>query len=103
MTAEEGHPAGVLIRALEPVAGVEIMRARRGREELTNGPGRLTQALAIGPELQRHPLDRAPLWIEAGRRVAEDAIVIARRIGIRKGAEEPLRYYDGRSRWVSRR
>lgn len=103
VTGEEGHPAGVLIRALEPTAGEELMRRRRGRHELTSGPGRLTQALAIGPELQRHPLQRPPLWIQRGPPVPEEALVVTTRVGISKGVGRPLRFYDDRSRWVSRR
>ncbi len=49
VTGEVGHPAAVLIRALEPIQGRAIMRARRGRPELTNGPARLTEALAVDP------------------------------------------------------
>lgn len=102
VTGEEGHPAGVLIRALEPVEGEPVMRERRGREELTNGPGRLTQALAIGPELQRHPLDRSPLFVAVGPPVPEERVGVGPRIGITRAAERPLRFWDIRSRWVSR-
>jgi len=103
VTDRDGHPAAVLIRALEPFDGEEVMRRRRGRAELTNGPARLTGALGIGPELQRHPLVEAPLWIEKGPRVPEADVVTTVRIGISKGADMPLRFYDRRSRWVSRR
>jgi DNA-3-methyladenine glycosylase len=99
----EGEPAGVLIRALEPIDGTETMRARRGRPELTNGPARLAQALGVGPELQRHALDRPPLWVGEGEPVPEDKVVVTTRIGISKGAEQQLRFYDRRSDWVSRR
>ena len=103
VTGPEGEPAGVLIRALEPIEGVEVMRQRRGRTELTNGPARLAEALAVGPELQRHRLDRSPLWVGRGEPVPEDEIVITTRVGITKGTERQLRYYDARSSWVSRR
>jgi len=105
VTTAEGRPAGVLLRALEPVLGQEVMRERRGRSELTSGPARLTQALGIsGPELQRHPLDRAPLRILSGpAAVPEEEVVRTTRIGISRGAELDLRFYDRRSRWVSRR
>jgi len=103
VTDAEGIPAAVLIRAAEPVAGRELMRARRGREELTNGPGRLGTAFAIGPALQRHPLDSPPLWIQAGESVPDDARVRTTRIGISKGTDLKLRFYDRRSDWVSRR
>jgi len=103
VTGPEGFPAGVLIRALAPSEGLEAMRRRRGRTELTNGPARLAQALAVGPELQGHRLDRAPLWLEQGDAVDDEHVAIATRIGIRLAADLPLRFYDRRSRWVSRR
>ena len=104
VTTGEGRPAGVLIRALEPVLGEDVMRERRGRSELTSGPARLTQALGVGPELQRHELGRAPLRILSGTRpVPDEAAVRATRIGISRGTELELRFYDERSRWVSRR
>lgn len=104
VTGEAGTPAGVLIRALEPLEGLDTMRARRdGRDELTNGPGRLTQALAIGRELQRHPLDRPPLRIEPGERVPESHVRRSSRIGISRAVDLPYRFTDDRSRWLSRR
>ena len=103
VTDREGHPAAVLIRALEPVDGIAIMRRRRGRDELTNGPARLTAAMGIGPEFQRHVLVTAPVWIEAGTAVPAADIVTTARVGITKGADMLLRFYDRRSRWVSRR
>ena len=103
VTDREGYPAAVLIRALEPVEGEDVMRRRRGRAELTSGPARLTKALGIGPDLQRHPLSGAPLWLESGTGVPRADIMTALRVGISKGADMPLRFYDRRSRWVSRR
>lgn len=103
VTGPEGRPAGVLIRALEPLDGEDVMRERRGRDELTNGPARLAEALGVGPDLQRHRLDRPPLWIEAGDGSSEASIVVTTRIGISKAKDRALRFYDDRSRWVSRR
>ncbi len=103
VTGEAGYPAGVLIRALEPVEGEGTMRRRRGRDDLTNGPARLTQALAVGPELQRHPLDRPPLLLAEGEPVPDPRVVAATRIGISRATERELRFYDADSRWVSRR
>lgn len=103
VTGEEGYPAGVLIRALEPVGGEETMRRRRGRDELTNGPARLTQALGLGPELQRHPLHRPPLLLAEGEAVAESTVVATTRIGISRATERELRFYERDSPWVSRR
>lgn len=103
VTDVEGSPHGVLIRAVAPVHGEGIMRSRRGRDELTNGPARLAQALGLGPDLQGHPLDAPPVWIEEGSPVPPGSLVTTTRIGITKGAASPLRFYDERSPWVSRR
>lgn len=102
----EGYPAAVLLRALEPVEGLEAMRRRRpGRREreLTSGPGRLCRALAIGPDLQRHRLSEAPLLIGAGEPVPSRHVVRTTRIGISRGAQKKWRFYDRRSAFVSRR
>jgi len=70
VTREEGHGSAVLVRALEPVRGAELMRRRRGnvrREtDLTNGPGKLCQALGIDGALDGARLDRRPLRSLAG-------------------------------------
>jgi len=103
VTAAVGVPHGVLVRALEPADGLEWMRRRRGRDELTNGPARLVQALGLGPELQGHVLRRPPVWIAAGAAVPDEYLVRTPRIGIRQAADWPWRFFDGRSSWVSRR
>jgi DNA-3-methyladenine glycosylase len=103
---EAGVGAAVLIRALEPVDGVEQMRSRRGPvadSELTNGPGKLTEALGIGLEMNGLALTGGPLVIEPraadGREVQ---IVTGPRIGITKAADLPWRFCDARSGYVSR-
>ena len=103
VTDAEGYPAAVLIRALAPLDGRDVMQQRRGRSELTNGPARLAQALAIDADRQRHPLDRAPLWLGSGVPVPEEQVVRTTRVGITRGTQRDLRFYDDRSRWVSRR
>lgn len=103
VTGPEGYPAGVLLRALDPLEGIEAMRRRRGRDELTNGPARLAQALAVGPELQGHRFDRRPLSLHPGAPVPGAATEVTTRIGISRAADRPLRFYDRRSRWISRR
>lgn len=103
VTGPEGTPAGVLVRALEPVAGHDVMRRRRGRDDLTNGPARLTQALGIGPDLTGHRYDVPPLEWLVGQPVEEDDVCVTTRIGISRAADLPLRFYDRRSRWVSKR
>lgn len=103
---EEGVGAAVLIRALEPVDGIELMRERRRvarDEELCNGPGKLTQALGIGLSLNGTSLEDGPIEIlrrEAGAR--EPRVVIGERIGISKAGDLPWRFCDADSRHVSR-
>jgi DNA-3-methyladenine glycosylase len=103
---EEGVGAAVLIRALEPVDGVEVMRARRGvrsDEELCSGPGKLTQALGIGLSLNGSSLVDGPIEVlarESGAR--EPRIVVGERVGITKAVELPWRFCDADSRHVSR-
>jgi len=107
VTEPDGDPAAVLIRALEPVAGIELMRARRalrrgdaerpftGRDaDLCRGPGNLTRALAITGAQNRAPLDGGPLRIERGpRRARALPIAWSPRIGIRVGEDRPWRAY----------
>jgi DNA-3-methyladenine glycosylase len=103
---EEGVGAAVLIRALEPVEGVELMRRRRRvarDEELCNGPGKLTQALGIGLSLNGTSLVDGPIEVH-GREAGAPAprTVVGERIGITKAADLPWRFCDADSRHVSR-
>jgi DNA-3-methyladenine glycosylase len=100
---DEGTGAAALIRALEPVEGIDLMRERRGMErpeDLCNGPGKLTQALGIWLDLNGTPLVDGP--IEILPREAEPEIAIGTRIGINKAVELPWRFCDRDSRCVSR-
>ena len=102
----EGVGAAVLIRALEPIEGVELMEARRGgveRRALCSGPGKLTQALDIELHHNGGDLARGPVVFE--ERPAEWSgmpIVVDRRIGITKAAELPWRFCAAGSRFLSR-
>jgi DNA-3-methyladenine glycosylase len=91
-----GEGAAVLIRALEPTHGLEAMRARRGRDDLTSGPGKVGQALAAGPEWNGRPVELVAG--EGGREV-----VATTRIGITRGVERPWRFLDPDSPYVSGR
>ena len=102
-----GEGAAVLIRALEPLDGVAEMRARRGPhlrlEDLCSGPGKLTQALGIGLELNGTSLLDGP--IRFGPPVAarpEIELAVGPRIGITKAVELPWRFCAAGSRHVSR-
>ena len=102
----EGEGAAVLIRALEPLDGIDAMRARRGLhrlEELCSGPGKLTQALGIGLDLNTTSLLDGP--IRLGPPVRERPaveLVIGPRVGITKAVDLPWRFCALGSRYVSR-
>jgi DNA-3-methyladenine glycosylase len=104
----EGHGVGaaVLIRALEPVDGIELMRRRRGLErveDLCSGPGKLTQALGIGLSLNGSSLVDGPIEILTREPAArEPSVVIGERVGITKAMELPWRFCDADSQHVSR-
>ena len=102
---EEGSASAVLIRALEPKAGLEAMRARRGLDDaraLCSGPGKLCQALDVTIAHNGLPLDRAPFELRARPADAPVEIAIGPRIGITKAAEHPWRYGLKGSRFLSR-
>ena len=101
---EAGHGAGVLIRALEPTAGLERMRSRRRVADdrlLCAGPGRLCQALAVDRGLDGLPLDAPPFEL----RPATAAVTAVRgpRIGISKAVDLPWRFGLAGSPFLSRR
>ena len=102
----EESGAAVLIRAVEPLDGVEVMRARRAvarDEELCNGPGKLTQALGIGLDLNGTSLLDGPIGIEPrGPGWEAPAIDIGRRIGITKAVDLDWRFCARGNRHVSK-
>jgi len=105
VTRREGYPAAVLIRALEPVAGLETMRRRRGKvpdRTLCAGPARLCQALGItgeqnGVVLQRGSLRILWMNVARGARIARTP-----RIGLTRAVDWPLRFHFADSPWTSR-
>jgi DNA-3-methyladenine glycosylase len=101
VTGPVGYGSAVLIRALEPIDGVALMRRRRKRPDLTNGPGKLCEALGIDGAMGGLPLDRPPLIVRADAPVADGDVVIGTRIGLTKAADWPQRYYIRDNRWVS--
>ncbi|MDQ7251150.1 DNA-3-methyladenine glycosylase [Dongia sedimenti] len=105
---EEGVGSGVLIRALEPLAGIDAMAARRGTEkprDLLRGPGRIAQALAIDRVLDGLDLTRDKrLWLgidATGERTSPAKIGTSTRIGLTKDAHRPLRFFLRGSAFVS--
>jgi DNA-3-methyladenine glycosylase len=102
----EGVGAAVLIRALEPLRGIEQMRRRRGMEreqDLCSGPGKLTQALGISLGENDTSLARGPVMIRAAARAwREHPIALGERIGITRAVELPWRFCAAGNRNVSR-
>ncbi len=105
VTGQEGQPHAVLIRALDPVHGIELMATRRGvdsrRRELTNGPGKLSQALGINLGHYGADLCESSLFLADGPRVRAKR---SPRIGVEYAgswAERPWRFFVPDNRYVS--
>ncbi len=100
--AQEGAGEAVLIRALEPTIGIDQMRKRRGREalaDLCRGPGRLGQALAVGPDLNGEPIGAGR--IELRPAAPPGPVAQTERIGISRARELPWRFLLSGSPYVS--
>lgn len=101
----EGEAAAVLIRALEPTADLEGMRARRGKRpdrDLCSGPGKLTEALGIGLEQNRADLNRDPFLLLSPEPGHAPEVLTGPRIGITKAVERPWRFAAADSPYVSK-
>lgn len=99
----EGHGAAVLIRAVEPIIGEEVLKRRRGGKtgvELTNGPAKLCQALGIDKRMNGHDLHQMPLRLIMQPEPVKD-IVTTTRIGISQAKDVPWRFYIADSPYVS--
>ncbi|MER3474785.1 MAG: DNA-3-methyladenine glycosylase [Armatimonadota bacterium] len=106
VTAPEGVGEAVLIRAIEPIVGLHLMRQRRGVEDerlLTSGPGRLTQALHITLAQNFNPLYEGRLRIVKGEPVPAASVVQTGRVGIRHWADKPWRFYVRGNPFASRK
>lgn len=104
VTGAKGDGQAVLIRALEPIEGIELMKKRRGTadiRQLTNGPAKLVQAMGIGPRHNGTALGHGGIFLEPGIEAAEAAQTI--RVGISKAADHPWRFYAAGSPFVSKR
>lgn len=105
VTQPAGIPEAILIRALEPLDGIELMQRNRNREretDLSSGPGKLTQALGIGLELNGEDLLSDRLYVLDDE--SDIGKIIARpRIGIKQAVHEPWRFYPEQlKKWVSK-
>ena len=114
VTERKGYPAAVLIRALEPAEGVKIMFHHRGITStidappaLTNGPGKLCQALKIDKTLNNIDLSGNNLWLEdRGLKIKPREVAAKKRIGVDYAGEyknKPWRFYLGGNRFVSKK
>lgn len=104
VTEKDGYPAAVLIRALEPLEGLELMSERRQQDDprlLCAGPGRLSQALGITGREDGKALDGGRLGIVA-RSGTVPQITAGPRIGITRARSWPLRFCESDSVWLSR-
>lgn len=104
ITEGEAKAGAVLIRALEPQEGIDLMKKRRGLSEvrnLTNGPAKLTRAFGITIRQNGIDLTKGDLIIEEGED-EEFEVISAQRIGIKAGREANLRFYIKGNRFVSR-
>lgn len=106
VTNEDGIAGAVLIRALEPVAGIEIMRARRPKvkrwEDLASGPGKLTLAMGIGPEHNGRQLGIGAIEVRRFRETPPARVSVSPRIGVKACADWPLRFFEPGNPCVSR-
>ena len=102
----DGTPGCVLIRALEPTDGLDLMRSRRVKaktdRDLASGPGRLTQALDITRRHSGADLTHGDLVVQSPRKKVRFDIEVTKRIGITKCADLPLRFFIAGNRFVSR-
>jgi len=109
VTNGEGEADAVLIRALEPVEGLQLMKARmkvKNDNRITSGPGKLTKALGIDRRLNGQPLWSRDLWLEdLGSRIGKDQIVMSARIGIDYAGSDallPWRFTLRDNLWISK-
>lgn len=105
VTEEVGKPCACLIRALEPIAGIEIMKKRRNTtdiKQLTNGPSKLCQALGLSIKHNRMDITKKPLYIKKSN-YKPLKIIETTRIGIKKGLDRNWRFYIADNEFVSRK
>lgn len=101
-------PHAILIRALEPVDGIDVMQARFGHQpvkNLTAGPGNLSKALGIDARLTGESLTGTKVWIENTDEINDENIVISTRVGVQYAGEDaylPYRFSLKGNKWVSK-
>ena len=103
---EPGQASAVLLRALQPMTGLDVMRRRRGPvpdRELCSGPGKLCQALGITRELDGRKMQRGMVRVFRPGIEDDPSILVTPRIGITKAADWPLRFVLADTPWASRK
>jgi DNA-3-methyladenine glycosylase len=104
VVGEDGYGAAVLIRAVEPIVGIDILeRYRKGKTgvELTNGPAKMCQALAIDKRLNGHDMSRSPFKLIMQPKLPHPDIVTTTRIGINRAKDVLWRFYVADNPYVS--
>ncbi|MHB1864564.1 MAG: DNA-3-methyladenine glycosylase [Candidatus Saccharimonadales bacterium] len=100
------HASAVLIRSIEPLSGLDIIKANRqnitNEVMMTNGPAKICQALSIGRELNKHNLAKNPLKLILTAPLSDKDVVVSTRIGISKAKSKPWRFYIKNNPYVSR-
>lgn len=94
VTGPAEHPHAILVRAVEPVRGIDLMRRRRGEmkdKNLTSGPGKLCIAMGIDRSLNGQDLLGELVWLESYRSYSDDEIAAGKRIGIDYAGEDAVR------------
>jgi len=108
VTGPQEHPHAILIRAVEPIEGIEVMRERRGEmkdRNLTSGPGKLCIAMEIDSSVNGEDLLGERVWLEDFRKFARTKIAAGKRIGIdyaEEDAEKPWRFWVNDNPFVSK-
>ena len=106
VTGRDGEGTAVLLRAAEPLAGLEAMTARRGRDdprELCSGPGKIAQAFGVTRDQNGEDLVRGEVvWVERGRASQRRPVAKGIRVGVSVGHDKPWRFWEEGSPFVSR-
>lgn len=112
VTGKKGEGSAVLLRAMEPISGVEIFNKRRFNSEivdklknnnLLNGPGKICQAFNINKNHNGLDITKNPIYILDKPKLSKDEIVQTKRIGIKKSVELPWRFYIKNSSYISKK
>lgn len=101
----DGFGSGVLIRAVEPLSGLSVIESRRGQTgvRVTNGPGKVCQALGISLNMSGHDLSHKPVQLIQKPALAAEQIVAGKRIGISKNAHALRRFYEKNNSYISKK